>query len=70
MVRLFRCPSGSLTISFTPEGSSLRLSSDWEIVRGSGRLEGLTGRGRMTAVFESSRPDAEARETFTGTVTR
>ena len=68
VVRLFRCSSGGLTISFTPTGSGQKLSGDWEIVRGSGRLEGLSGAGRMTVLFESSH--GEGRETFTGTVTR
>ncbi len=67
MTRLFLCPSGRLTISFSATGSGDRLSGDWEVVRGDGRLEGLSGGGRMTVVFESS---GEGRETFKGTVTR
>ena len=68
IVRLFRCPSGSLTISFTPTGSGRKLGGDWEVVRGSGRLEGLSGGGQLKTVFVSRH--GEGRETFTGTVTR
>lgn len=36
---------------------------------GSGEFAGLRGNGRMTVRFKSAESD-EARETFTGTVTR
>jgi hypothetical protein len=66
IVRLFRCPGGSLTISFSPTGSSEKQSGNWKLVRGSAGFEGLSGGGRMKVVFESS---GEGRETFIGTVT-
>jgi hypothetical protein len=68
VVRAFRCPGGQLTISFTSTPPDVEQRSDWEVVRGGGRFEGLSGGGRMRAVAESSL--GEARETFTGTVTR
>ena len=68
VVKTFRCPGGRLTITFSPTEPSLKQSSDWEVVKGSGRFEGLSGGGRMRAVFESK--GGEGRETFTGTVTR
>jgi hypothetical protein len=67
VTRAFRCPDGSLTITFNATGSSQKQSGDWEVVRGSGGLEGLSGGGRMKAVFESS---GAGRETFTGSVTQ
>jgi hypothetical protein len=69
VVRAFRCPGGSLTVSFSPTGSGRKQSGDWEATRGSGSFEGLSGGGRMRVVFESGR-HPEGRETFTGTVTR
>jgi hypothetical protein len=68
VVKTFRCPGGRLTITFSPTDPSLKQSSDWEVVKGSGRFEGLSGGGRMRAVFESK--GGEGRETFTGTVSR
>jgi hypothetical protein len=68
VVKTFRCPGGRLTITFSPTQPSLKQSSDWEVVKGSGRFEGLSGGGRMKAVFESK--GGEGRETFTGTVTQ
>jgi hypothetical protein len=68
VVKTFRCPGGRLTITFSPTEPSLKQSSDWEVVNGSGRFQGLSGGGRMRAVFEST--GGEGRETFTGTVTR
>ena len=66
--RIFRCPGGTLTITFTTTQPGLKQRGDWKVVKGLGRFEGLSGGGRMTAVFESGR--GEGRETFTGTVTR
>jgi hypothetical protein len=68
VVRSFRCSGGTLTITFnsTPPGEEQR--SDWEVVKGLGRFEGLSGGGRMRGVLESG--GDEGRETFTGTVTR
>jgi hypothetical protein len=68
VVKMFRCPGGRLTITFSPTEPSLKQSSDWEVVKGSGRFQGLSGGGRMRAVFESK--GGKGRETFTGTVTR
>ena len=68
VVKTFRCPGGTLTITFSPTQPSLKQSSDWEVVKGLGRFAGLSGGGRMRAVFESR--GGEGRETFTGTVTR
>ena len=69
VVRTFRCSGGTLTISFiaTPD-QALKQSGDWEVVKGLGSFEGLSGGGRMRAVFESD--FQEGRESFTGTVTR
>jgi hypothetical protein len=68
VVRTFRCPGGTLTITFSATGPGLKQSGDWEVVKGLVRFEGLSGGGRMRAVFESR--DGEGRDTFTGTVTR
>jgi hypothetical protein len=68
VVRIFRCPGGTLTITFTTTKPGLKQSGDWKVVKGLVRYEGLSGGGRMKAVFESRR--GEGRETFTGTVTR
>jgi hypothetical protein len=66
--RIFRCPGGNLTITFTTTGSGLEQRGDWKVVKGFGGLEGLGGGGQMTAVFESER--GAGQETLTGTVTR
>jgi hypothetical protein len=66
--RIFRCPDGNLTITFTTTGSGLELRGNWKVVKGFGSLDGLGGGGQMSAVFESGR--GEGRETLTGTVTR
>ena len=68
VVRSFRCPGGTLTITFTTTQPGLKQSGDWKVVKGLVRFEGLSGGGRMRAVFESRR--GEGRDTFTGTVTR
>jgi hypothetical protein len=68
ITRAFRCPGGNLTMSFSPTGSGRTQSGDWEVVRGDGDFEGLSGGGRMKVTFESG-PHPEGRETFTGTVT-
>jgi hypothetical protein len=68
VVKTLRCPGGRLTITFSPTQRSLKQSADWTVVNGSGRYEGLSGGGRMKAVFESK--GGEGRETFTGTVRR
>jgi hypothetical protein len=68
LVRSFRCPGGTLTITFNSTPPDVKQRSDWEIVKGLGRFDGLSGGGRMKAVSESKA--GEGRETFTGTVTR
>ena len=68
VVRTFRCSGGTLTITFNSTPPDVEQRSDWKVVKGLGRFEGLSGGGRMKAVSESS--DGEGRETFTGTVTR
>jgi len=67
VVRTFRCPGGTLVITFTSTPPDVKQRSDWEVVKGLGSFEGLSGGGRMRAVSESR---DGAREAFTGTVTR
>lgn len=55
-------------ITFTTTQPGLKQSGSWKVVKGFGSFEGLSGGGRMKAVFESN--VGEGRETFTGTVTR
>ena len=55
MVRTFRCPGGTLTISFTSTPPDVKQRSDWEVVKGLGSFEGLSGGGRMRGVLESGR---------------
>jgi hypothetical protein len=68
VLRSFRCPGGTLTITFTSTPPDVEQRSDWKVVNGVGRFEGLSGWGRMRGVLESRR--GGGRETFTGTVTR
>ena len=68
LVRTFRCSGGTLTITFRSTPPGVKQRSDWEVVEGLARFEGLSGGGRMRAVFESK--VGKGRETFTGTVTR
>ena len=68
VLRSFRCPGGTLTITFISTPPGVKQRSDWEVVKGLGRFEGLSGGGRMRGVLESRA--GEGRETFTGTVTR
>ena len=68
VLRSFRCPGGTLTITFTSTPPGVRQRSDWKVVNGLGRFEGTRGGGRMTGVLESGGDGG--RETFTGTVTR
>ena len=68
LLRSFRCPGGTLTITFTSTPPGVKQSSDWKVVNGLRRFEGLRGGGRMKGVLESRR--GGGRETFTGTVTR
>ena len=66
VTRIFRCSGGTLTVTFTSTPPDVKQRSDWEVVKGLGSFEGVSGGGRMTAA--ESR-DGEAQETFTGTVT-
>jgi hypothetical protein len=69
VTRSFRCPGGTLTITFTSTPPSVKQRSDWKVENGVGRFEGLSGGGRMRGkLYESGR--GGGRETFTGTVTR
>jgi len=68
VLRSFRCPGGTLTISFISTPPGVKQRSDWKVVIGVGRFEGLSGGGRMKGVLFSRR--GGGRETFTGTVTR
>jgi hypothetical protein len=69
VLRSFRCPGGTLTITFTSRHSGVEQHSEWRVVNGLGRFEGLAGgAGRGGVLDESGR--GEARETFTGTLTR
>jgi hypothetical protein len=63
----FRCPGGTLKVQYAPTQPSLVQGGVWEVVRGTGRFEGLRGGGSMVAKFESDDPDS-GREIFTGTV--
>jgi hypothetical protein len=65
----FTCPGGTLAVRYAPRQPGLVQSSAWEIVRGTGDLEGLRGGGSMVAAFDGDDPDA-GREVFTGTVSR
>src|SRR3954465_3264220 len=67
VLRSFRCPDGTLMITFTSTPPDVKQRSDWKVVKGLGRFEGLSGGGRMRGVPERG---GEARETFTGTVTQ
>ncbi len=68
VIKTFRCPDGRLKIRFQPLGNpdASTASGPWRIVGGSGRFEGVHGRGWMAAKFRGD----EGRETFTGRVTR
>jgi hypothetical protein len=68
VVRTFRCPGGTLTITFTTTPPGVPQRGDWKVVKGLVGFEGLSGGGRMRGVLESE--GGGGRETFTGTVTR
>ena len=67
VLRSFRCSGGTLTITFISTPPGVKQRSDWKVVKGLSRFEGLSGGGRMRGVLESR---GGGRETFTGTVTR
>ena len=53
VLRAFRCPGGTLTITFTSTPPDVKQRSDWKVVKGLGSFEGLSGGGRMRGVLES-----------------
>jgi hypothetical protein len=63
----FRCPGGTLKVQYAPTQPSLVQGGVWEVVRGTGKFDGLRGGGSMVVRFESDDPDS-GREIFTGTV--
>jgi hypothetical protein len=67
VMRSFRCPGGTLTITFISTPPGVKQRSDWKVVKGLSRFEGLSGGGRMRGVLSRG---GGGRETFTGTVTR
>jgi hypothetical protein len=70
IARTITCPDGKVRIDLRPElTQSLTQTGSWTIVSGSGAYEGLSGGGEMEITNDPD-PDAPARETFTGTVTR
>lgn len=70
IARTITCPDGKVRIDLRPEMTqSLTQTGSWTIVSGSGAYEGLSGSGEVEITNEPD-PDAPARETFTGTVTR
>ena len=70
IARTITCPDGKVRIDLRPElTQSLTQTGSWTIVSGSGAYEGLSGSGEMEITNDPD-PDAPARETFTGTVTR
>jgi hypothetical protein len=68
VMRSFRCPDGTLTITFTSTPPGVKQRSDWKVVKGLVGFEGLSGGGRMRGVLEPK--VGGGHETFTGTVTR
>jgi hypothetical protein len=43
VLRSFRCPGGTLTITFTSTPPGVKQSSVWKVVNGLGRFKGLSG---------------------------
>jgi hypothetical protein len=70
----FHCPDGTLTVQYAPIQPSLVQGAVWEIVSGTGKLEGLRGGGSMVAKFEdedvSTGAPSSGGEIFTGTLDR
>jgi len=70
IARTITCPEGSVRMDLTPEeAQGLTQTGSWTIVSGTGAFEGLRGSGKMEIAYDPD-PDAPARETYTGTVTR
>jgi hypothetical protein len=66
--RSFRCPGGTLTITFISTPPGVKQRSVWTVVKGLSGFEGLSGGGRMRGGLASR--GGGGRETFTGTVIR
>ncbi len=75
IARTITCPEGSVRMGITPEvaqgdaAEDLTQTGSWTIVSGTGAFEGLRGSGEMEIVYDPD-PNAPARGTYTGTVTR
>lgn len=70
IARTITCPEGTVRMDFVPEVAlGLTQTGSWTIVSGTGAFEGLSGSGEMEIAYDPD-PDAPARETYTGTVTR
>ena len=74
IARTITCPEGRVRMDITPEVSQgtprdLTQTGSWTIVSGTGAFEGLRGSGEMEIVYDPD-PNAPARGTYTGTVTR
>src|SRR5215212_6486245 len=54
VLRSFRCPGGTLTITFTSTPPGVEQSTDWKVVNGLGRFKGVSGGGRMRGVLEEA----------------
>jgi hypothetical protein len=72
--RRITCPDGRVRMDTAPEVSQgmpqgLTQTGSWTIVSGTGAFEGLRGSGEMRVVYDPD-PNAPARGTYTGTVTR
>lgn len=69
--RKFKCPEGTLTVGFTPDGLKGRTATArWKVLRGTQSFEDATGGGRMQTVFARGSQPSDARETYTGNITR
>jgi hypothetical protein len=69
-INVFRCTDGQLRIGFGPgpdQANNAVQTSDWEILKGTGRFAGMSGDGRMKVRFESAGA-SKGQETFTGRV--
>src|SRR5215208_2808971 len=55
VTRIFRCSGGTLTVTFTSTPPDVKQRSDWDVVKGLGSFEGLSGGGRMTAAESEDR---------------
>jgi len=71
-INVFRCPDGQLEIGFGPGPDQMNnavQTSDWEVLDGSGRFEGINGGGQMSVRWQrAGSPEEVGQETFTGMV--